>query len=438
MPLRPVWAEVSRSRLLHNYELLRRRAGAAELLCVVKANAYGHGAVECAGVLAAQGARWLGVTSAEEGAAVRAACPEARVLVMCGIGEQDAALVVAQRLTPVVWESFHLEWLAKAARAAGVSAIPTNSRYDSPAVPEEDLQTRAKRGLVSRGLAVHIEIDTGMARQGVPPDGLPALLARLRATPELRLEGVMTHFHSPESSAATAGQMAEFTRALEMIVEQGLRPEWLHAGNSTTVLLPEGQKGEELRTLEALAERCGARAMARPGLALYGYVQGCEAKPEGVAALEPALSWKTHVVSLRILQPGQTVGYGATFRAPGPTRIALLPVGYADGLNRLLSNRGEVLVRGRRVAIAGRISMDLTTIDVTDVPDVEVGDVVTLIGAGMGTGAEGDGVGAGARAGVGAGVGAGVTAYDHAEIAGTIPYEILCNISARVQRVMVD
>jgi alanine racemase len=411
MPLRPVWAEVSRSRLLHNYELLRRRAGAAELLCVVKANAYGHGAVECAGVLAAQGARWLGVTSAEEGAAVRAACPEARVLVMCGIGEQDAALVVAQRLTPVVWESFHLEWLAKAARAAGVSAIPTNSRYDSPAVPEEDLQTRAKRGLVSRGL---------------------------RATPELRLEGVMTHFHSPESSAATAGQMAEFTRALEMIVEQGLRPEWLHAGNSTTVLLPEGQKGEELRTLEALAERCGARAMARPGLALYGYVQGCEAKPEGVAALEPALSWKTHVVSLRILQPGQTVGYGATFRAPGPTRIALLPVGYADGLNRLLSNRGEVLVRGRRVAIAGRISMDLTTIDVTDVPDVEVGDVVTLIGAGMGTGAEGDGVGAGARAGVGAGVGAGVTAYDHAEIAGTIPYEILCNISARVQRVMVD
>lgn len=378
---RPVWAEISRSSLLDNFRYLRSLAEPAELLAVVKANAYGHGTVECSRVLAKDGARWLGVTSVDEGIAVRAVCPEIEILAMGGLWSGEADLALAHCLTPVVWEASHL---GEAAR---------------PGAP----------------LAVHLEIDTGMSRQGVQMAALPALLDKLASLPCLRLDGVLTHFHSPEmlDSPATGEQFARFAAAIETIHARGLRPRWIHAGNSTSLLHP----GPD--SLVKLAESFGAKAMLRPGLALYGYAprySGGETLEFG-RELKPVLAWKARVASLRSVEPGETAGYCATFRATRPTRLALLPVGYADGLSRMLSSRGAVLLRGKHAPIAGRISMDLTILDVTDIPGVVIGDEAVLIGS---QGAES------------------ITAYDQADLAATIPYEILCNINLRVPRVMVD
>ncbi len=383
---RPVWAEISRSKLQHNFELLRRLAAPAEMLAVVKADAYGHGTVICSRALAANGAKWLGVTDVAEGARVRAACSEAgandvEILAMGGLWPGEAEAALSHRITPVVWEMVHLEEAAR----------------------------------VGRPMAVHLEIDTGMSRQGVRIDVLPTVLDKLQQTPQLRLDGVMTHFHSSEilDGQATAEQFAGFVTAIDTICARGFKPGWIHAGNSATLLDP----GPE--ALVKLAEKHGAKAMLRPGLALYGYAPRFTggAQPKFSDDLKPVLSWKTRVASLRTIAKGETAGYCATFSAERETRLALLPVGYADGLNRLLSNRGAVLVRGQRAAIAGRVSMDLTIVDVTDVPGLAIGDEVVLIGE------------QGPRA---------ITAYEHADLAVTIPYEILCNINARVPRVMVD
>lgn len=382
MTMRPVWAEISRSRLCANYHLLKSLAAPAELLAIVKANAYGHGTTGCARVLSDAGAEWLGVTCVEEGMVVRAACPDARILVMSGIWQrEEAETAIAHRLTPVVWEPLHLEWLQAAAG--------------------------------DRAVAAHLEIDTGMSRQGVGVEALSALLDRFDA---VMLEGVMTHFHSPEvlTGHSVEAQLRVFVTALDTISGHGFRPQWIHAGNSSTVLTGNGAN-----EIVELAARYGAKAMLRPGLSLYGYAPRFTG--EGIAqqtkALQPVLEWKTRVVSLRTIEAGETAGYNATFHAPRKSRLALLPVGYADGFNRLLSNRGSVLVRGQRAPIAGRISMDLTTVDVTDISGVEIGDEVVLIGE---QGKEG------------------ITAYNHADAAQTIPYEILCNLGARVPRRMKD
>jgi alanine racemase len=389
MRTRPVWAEIAIDRLIHNYQLLGKAAGDAGLIAVVKANAYGHGVLSCAAALEGAGAQWLGVTSVEEGIAVRGACAKARILVMCGVWEYEAESAIERRLTPVVWEAAHIDWLDDAAR---------------------------RLGLGPQSVAVHLEIDTGMARQGVQAVGLPALLTRLEHAESLVLEGVMTHFHSPEflDGKATAAQIERFDSALEMIVARGFHPAVIHAGNSATLLASDG--AESVRNLAA---KHGACAMLRPGLALYGYAPrytgtGASAVANG---LQPVLAWKTRVVSLRTIEPGENAGYCATFRAKRKSRLALLPAGYADGLNRLLSNCGEVLLRGQRAPIAGRISMDLTIVDVTDVDDVELGDEVVLLGE---QGKEQ------------------ITACEIADYAGTIPYEVLCGISARVPRVTID
>jgi alanine racemase len=381
MNARPTWAEISRSSLLHNFRHLQSLAAPAGLLAVVKANAYGHGAVACSEALVSAGAQWLGVTDVAEGASVRAACSGVHILAMGGLWPGEAATAYAHQLTPAVWEPIHLE---EAARAGAP-------------------------------LSVHLEIDTGMSRQGVRIAELPALLDKLSVLPSVRLEGVLTHFHSPEmlDSAANGEQFAQFVTAMDTIHARGLRPKWIHAGNSTSLLQPGAG------ALVKLAEKYGTKAMLRPGLALYGYAPrfSGEAAPDFAANLKPVLTWKSRVASLRTIQSGETAGYCATFRATRPTRLALLPVGYADGLNRMLSNRGAALVRGHRAHIAGRVSMDLTILDVTDIPGVEIGDEAVLIGA-QGTET--------------------ITACDQADLSGTIPYEILCNINARVPRVMVD
>ena len=387
MLTRPVWAEVSRHRLLTNFAQLRQAAGAScDLMAVVKANAYGHDVLQCAPLLANAGASWLGVTSAEEGAAVRSVCPEPRILLMSGIFAGEAEMIIDQGLTPVVWESWQIDLLESAA---------------------------SQRGMAAGSLAVHLEIDTGMARQGVRDD---TLLGRFHAGSCLRLEGVMTHFCAPENFSSTQPnpQVATMAQALSSLLARGLRPQWLHAGNSSTLVA-----GEDRQTLLGMASAAGMRLMVRPGLALYGYLDrftrdgvGWSSPEQGIA---PVLSWKTRVTSLRTLQFGETAGYGRTFTAKRETRLALLPVGYADGWNRLLSNRGRVLIRGQEAPVAGRVSMDQTIVDVTGIPQAAIGDEAVLLGSQAGRS---------------------VDAWDLADLCGTIPWEVLCAISHRVPRIL--
>lgn len=396
------WVEISERRLRANYRLLVESAGGdTAVLAVVKANAYGHGAGVCAPVLARAGAEWLGVADAVEGAAVREVLAAAgvayedqpRILLMCGLPDEDAEAVVSRGLTPVVWEQQQMEWLAAAVVQHGGDAAR---------------------------LRVHLEIDTGMARQGVAPgEGLRTLLHWLKRQPRLLLEGVLTHFASPElaGSSQTLVQRERFEEAIAAVAEAGLRPDWVHAGSSSTV--DNQDAAGNLAWLRSLAARIGARSMVRSGIALYGYCLPIEPEDTVVqtkvqsgirCGLQPVMSWKTRVIGLREVQAGDTVGYNAIFTAERPMRLALLPVGYADGLRRELSGSnaragGWTMVHGRRAAIVGRVSMNLTVVDVTEIPGVELGDEVVVLGDD-------------------------VTADDHARLAHTISYEIVCGVRA--------
>jgi alanine racemase len=401
MCTRPTWVEISRHRLLSNYRYLRTLAGdSADLLAVVKADAYGHGLAHCAPLLANAGAEWLGVTSVEEGILARALCGASpRILVISGLWQGQAAAAIEHRLTPVVWEHFHLDELEAVGRRVG---LPPGS------------------------VAVHLEIDTGMARQGVaaPHLGttnsvdLDSILARFHPQSVLRLEGVMTHFSEAEAldGSEFKRQMSRMMAALDLIAAADLSFQWLHAGASATLL-----GGNDLEPMRELAQRHQARLMLRPGLALYGYAprftpQGTPAD-DVAASLLPVLTWKTRVVSTRNIGEGETVSYNGTFRANRPTKLALVALGYADGLNRLLSNRGNLVVRGQRAPIAGRICMDQCVLDVTDIPGVEIGDEVIILSS-RETHA--------------------MDAQEYADLTGSIPWEILCDIGARVERVLVD
>jgi alanine racemase len=264
-----------------------------------------------------------------------------------------------------------------------------------------------------------------MARQGVraPYDHgdapeLKNLLARFHSGSVLRLEGVMTHFSAADEldSVSFQRQLSRLALALDCVAAEGLTFRWLHAGASATLL-----GGRELAPMLELARRHGARLMLRPGLALYGYAP--RFAPPGTAAddtskvLKPVLAWKTRVISTRLIPQGETVSYNETFRAERPTRLALLDAGYADGLNRRLSNRFALLVRGEFAPIAGRICMDQCMLDITDIAGVEAGDEVVILGE------------QGSRA---------IDAYAHADCTGTIPWEVLTDIGHRVHRRLVD
>jgi alanine racemase len=387
------WVEVSERRLTANYRLLAETAGAGvSVLGVVKADAYGHGAEICAPVLARAGAEWLGVTDAAEGIAVRGAlgAADGRVLVMSGLLEDEAEDVVRHSLTPVVWTRQQMEWLARAVERCGAGPV-----------------------------AVHVEIDSGMARQGIAAgDELRELLEWLRGQKRIVLEGVMTHFASAEvaGSAQTLEQQGRFEEAMWLVEDAGFRPAWVHAGNSST-LDNNGDATQSLGWLRTVAAGCGARAMVRSGLGLYGYCLPIEG--EAVAhvrdGLLPVMTWKTRVIGVRDVCAGETVGYNATFTAQRAMRLALLPVGYADGLRRELSgpngvSGGWMIVRGQRAPIVGRVSMNLTVVDVSGITDVAIGDEVVVLGDG-------------------------ITADDHARLARTIAYEIVCGVRAESQLV---
>lgn len=398
---RPCWAEINTRSLEENYRLLRALAGdRAECLAIVKADAYGHGLALCAPAAVRAGAQWLGVTSVEEGVAARAVCPEARILVMGGVFHGQADAVVAHRLTPAVWEMAHLSELARSAAAAGVGALP-----------------------------VHLEIDTGMSRQGVSPTDLLGLLSRFNATGNnavgpLRLEAVMTHLYASDEavSARTTAQLEQLEAALGVVASASANaaPIFLSIGASAALL------GGQTEALESLAARANLRPMLRLGLALYGvaprftppFAPGEE--PASLACarreLQPVLAWKTRIASVRTIAPGTEIGYNGTFIASETMRVALIPAGYADGLDRRLGNRFSVLVRGQLAPFVGRISMDQSVVDVTEIDGVQPGDEVVLLGSQSGQT---------------------ISAYDHAEATGTIPWEVFTRIAARVPRVAV-
>jgi alanine racemase len=394
--MRPCWTEIRTRALEENMRFLTSLAAPhAELLAMVKANAYGHSLALCAPAAVRGGADWLGVTSVEEGIAARALCPDTRVLIVSGFARGQAPAAIEFQLTPIAWEQWQLDELAAAARAAG--AAPGS-------VP------------------VHLEIDTGMSRQGVLPSELSSIFSHFAPGSPLRLEGVMTHLYAADEAdgEATGEQLKRLDGVLSRISAAGLFAEWLNVGNSAALLAGLA------RPLGELAARHGMKAMLRPGLALFGIAPefdpafAVETEPATLAAaraaVEPVLSWKSSVIGVRSVPAGACIGYNGTFVATEPMRLALIAVGYADGLARSLGNRFHLLVRGQRAPLVGRVSMDQSVLDVTEIPGVVAGDEVMLIGT------QGNET---------------ITAYDHARAMGTIPWEVFTRIGPRVARTAV-
>ena len=377
---RPTWAEVSLATLRQNFRTVVKHVGAGITICaVVKADAYGHGAVECARALQEEGAKWLGVTSLDEAIPLREAGIDARILSMTGFWRGEENEIVRMRLTPTVWEPWHIESLDTAAASAG-------TRH-----------------------AVHLKIDTGMGRLGVAPAELPRVLQALAAAPHVILEGISTHLASSETMDApsVAEQERRFEEAQRMMRAAGFSPSLIHMANTSALI----------------SRRETWNNMVRPGVALYGYYLPFQRAGREVSGgtlrlpVKPILTWKTRILSLRNFAANQPLGYGGTYVTKAPAHVAVLPVGYADGYNRQLSNRGRVIVREHYAPIVGSISMDLTLVDVTGIPGITVGDEVILLGTSDGLS---------------------VDALEHARWAGSSPYEILCNISKRVPRRYCD
>jgi alanine racemase len=385
------YVEVSRSRIAANYRAVRDAvapvggasaagASAAGLICVVKANAYGHGAVEVSRVLAAEGAEWLAVSSVEEGIALRHGGLRCRILVMAGVMAWEREAIRDYRLTPVLHsvEEF-------AAFDVGPGGCGAGCRCVEP-------------------LDVHLKVDTGMNRLGSSASAREIAEAALRH-PGLRIEGLLSHFASPTDfgSAQTPEQIRAFHEMVAALAEFGIRPPVLHLCSTNAVAYPR---------------REAWLSLVRPGLAIYGYVSPTRGSaPTPAFSVEPALTWKAKIIAVKDVPPGARIGYGGSYVAGNPMRIAVLAAGYADGVPHRLSNQGQVIAGGRLANILGAVSMDLTTIDITHSPQLQPGDEAILLGT------DGD---------------VSINAQQIADTVGTIAYTVLCGISSRVKRFYVD
>ncbi|HEV2176757.1 MAG TPA: alanine racemase [Terriglobia bacterium] len=375
--LRPTWVEISLGALRRNFERIRQLAGRRKVMAVVKADAYGHGALAVARCLAGCGVDWFGVASVEEGVELRQAGIEQPVLLLGGLYLSDPADLVEYRLTPSVSSTARLDTYAECAR-----------RYQKP-------------------ISFHLKVDTGLGRLGLPPNRVPQFLERFQELEGLELAGFFTHLASAEDFVAsqTDEQLARFEAARKQLPWFKVEPEWIHVSNSA-----------------ALLGRCDfSENLVRIGALLYGYclpllVHPGHRLPE-MPIFEPVLTFKSRVVYLKDVPSGTPLGYGAAFHTRRTSRIATIPVGYADGLDHALSNRGRAIVQDEYARIVGNISMDLTLLDVTDIPGVEVGDEVTLIGASERCS---------------------ITALEIARELATVPYEVLCSIGKRVPRLYVE
>ena len=374
--IRSTVAHVNLAALQANYRALVAHLSAEPahtapgVIAVVKANAYGHGAGRVALALEAAGATMLACADIEEGVALRRAGVTVPVLVFGALSVSDLDGILEHGLTPTISSPF----AARAVEAAG-------ARRD-------------------RCIAYHLKIDTGMHRLGFRHDNLERTLPAVLASPHLRLEGVSTHFASAEApdSPLFDEQRRRFDAALATVARLGGRPRIRHAANSAATLRDSRVWYDAVR----------------PGLLLYGIVPPPLAS---TLSLTPAMSLTSRVVAVKGVRPGEGVGYGWQFTADAPRSIAVVPAGYADGLDTRLAGRGSVLIRGRRAPIVGAVSMDMMTVDVTGLGDVQPGDEVVIIGR------QGDESWQQ------------IDAREMAALIGTIPWEVVCRLGTRIERV---
>ncbi len=363
---------VSLDRIAQNYRAIHQAVGSdVSLACIVKSEAYGHGMLAVARRLETCGATWLAVSSVQEGVALREGGVRAEVLVLGGVFADEWREALASDLTPVV-----------------------HSLEELPVLEEAALRLQRKTRF-------HLKLDTGMGRLGTRATA-PEIAHALAPLQAATLDGLMTHFASPGNfrTHQTDEQLGVFENMTAQLAALGIRPAHLHmaSSNATAYDSPHAWK-----------------RMVRPGISLYGYISPAEGDaPVPRFAVEPALTWRARAITVKEIEAGATVGYGATFIAPHRMRIAVLAAGYADGVQPRLANRGHVIAHGRLAPIIGAVSMNLTTIDVTGVPELQPGDDVTLLGR------EGD---------------TSIDAQQIAMAAGGIAYHVLCAIKPHIPRI---
>lgn len=372
------YVEVSRSRIAANYRAVCAAAGpGTQVMGVVKADAYGHGAIEVSRILCQEGARWLAVSSVDEGIALRRAGIPCRILIMAGVLPWERGAIREFSLTPTLHSLGEIGPFHAAPAGDSAAADP---------------------------IAIHLKIDTGMSRLGTRA-AAAEIAGAIQSAPGIRLEGLMSHFASAADFASpqTAEQIRAFNEMTAALAAHGIRPSLTHCASTNAI---------------AYARPGVSQPLVRPGHAIYGYVSPARGDaPPSTLRVTPALSWKTRIVAVKDLPAGARVGYGGSFVATAPMRIAVLAAGYADGISHRLSNKGKVIAGGRFAPIVGTVSMDLTTIDITASRHLNPGDEVTLLGR------EGD---------------LSLDAQQIARTAGTISYNVLCGIGARVRRYYVD
>lgn len=366
--MRPTWADIDGQAFSRNVEAVAGRLPeGSRLIAVMKANAYGHGAVELARHLTPDRVGMIAVIMLEEALELRRAGVRLPILIMGPLTERQIVIAAENDIVLGVPGPEELEAAAHVAR--------------------------------ERDVHIHLKLDSGMGRMGSTRAELPRVIELLRSARNLKLDAIYTHFAKAGDPADpfTDEQTKNFDALVEQLRAAGVTAPRHHRSNSAGTMRGLVRPGESVRV----------------GLSLYG----AEPLDAGVSRLEPVMRWRTEIMRLKTLPPGHGVGYGTTFHTSRESRIATLPVGYADGYNRLLSNRGEVIVRGRRAPVVGRVSMDLVTIDVTDIPEVSPGDEVVLLGTQRGET---------------------ITPEEIASKIGTISWEVFCSISARVPRVYRD
>ncbi|HTQ03939.1 MAG TPA: alanine racemase [Polyangiaceae bacterium] len=368
--VRPTRAEVNLAHLRHNLRVVQRLAGGRPVWAVLKADGYGHGSKAVARTLERAGAAGMCVALLEEGVELRDAGIKIPILVTGGYYGRAWGELLRHDLTPVLHDLGQVE------------ALADEVRYSS-----------------SEPIRVHVKVDTGMSRLGMSNADLPRLAEALARHPEVRLDGLMTHFACADAGETPSidAQLDRFDEATAALARLGVEPRLRHAANSAALMRSERSWLD----------------LVRPGIALFGV----EPKAGLCRELRPVMRVRTEIIALRELPVGATAGYGGTWVAERPSRIATVPIGYADGLVRALSNQGSLLVRGRRAPIAGAVSMDMTMLDVTDVEGVRLGDECVVLGTQKGPLGEDT-----------------ILASEVAADLGTIPWEVMTNISRRVPR----
>jgi len=366
---RPTFAAIDAGALRHNFLQLRAALpSTTAILAVVKADGYGHGATLVTPVLERAGADWLGVATVEEGIEIRTAGARTPILVLTGAASGDVPALIEHRLSVAV---LHRDMVRDLASRLGAQRLP-----------------------------VHIKVDTGMGRLGVLPADVPELVTELQRAGCFDIEGIFSHFGNADGVTRDYSdyQLRGFRQAVDAVTAAGVRPRWIHIANSAAVL-----------------SRADTHwSLVRPGIALYGVPPASATAPSG---LRPAMRLVTKIVQLKRVPSEFPVSYGQTFVTRRPSVLAVLPVGYADGYARALSNRAAVLVHGRRAPVVGAVCMDLTIVDVTDIEGVQLGDEVVLWG--RQNGAE-------------------ISVAEVADWQGSISYEVLTRVGKRVPRILED